>query len=251
MIGLERFEPSQSLSPFIEHYWAVTWEHQPRILRETVPHPSVHMVFEPGNSQIHGIYQKRFSRWIEGNGRVLGVKFRPAGFRPFYQMDVRTLTNKIIYPTDIFGQSIVQLEAEIHQLKSSEAAFDRIDGFLAQVGPQVTEEVELANKIVQRISSEREIKRVESIAEEFGMGLRRLQRLFLGHIGVSPKWVIQRFRLIEATERMRNAAEQIDFAILALELGYSDQSHLIRDFKIMVGMTPAKYRESHEENGSN
>ena len=208
------------------------------------------MVFEPGKSQIHGIYQKRFSRWIEGNGRVLGVKFRPAGFRPFYQKDVGTLTNKIVQPNVIFGQSIDQLELEINEMKSSETAFDRIDGFLAQRRPQVTEEVNLANQIVQRISSDREMTRVESIAGEYGMGLRKLQRLFLGHVGVSPKWVIQRFRLIEAAERMRNTADQIDFAILALELGYSDQSHLIRDFKIMVGMTPAKYRESLEKNCS-
>ncbi len=43
---------------------------------------------------------------------------------------------------------------------------------------------------------------------------------------------------------MRGVAVLLDFTSLALELGYSDQSHFIRDFKVMVGMTPAKYFES-------
>ncbi len=244
MFGLERFEPSQSLSPFIEHYWAVIWDHQPRVLRETVPHPSVHLVFEPSQSQLHGIHLKRFSRWIEGSGRVLGVKFRPGGFRPFYQKDVRFLTNTIVSPLAVFGPAIAQLETIIADMSSADAAFDRIDSFLTQIGPNATEELELANRIVQVISTNRSITRVEMISENFGIGLRTLQRLFLGYVGVSPKWVIQRFRLIEAAERMRDTSQQMDFAMLALELGYSDQSHLIRDFKVMVGMTPAQYRRS-------
>ena len=33
----------------------------------------------------------------------------------------------------------------------------------------------------------------------------------------------------------------MDQASLAFEIGYSDQAHFIRDFKAMVGTTPAAY----------
>ncbi len=93
--------------------------------------------------------------------------------------------------------------------------------------------------------------RVETVAEQFGLGIRKLQRLFLNYVGVSPKWVIQRYRLIEAAERMREATTNLlDFAKLAVDLGYADQSHLIRDFKVLVGMTPAKYGESLRQRGT-
>lgn len=244
MMGLERFEASPTLRPFVEHYWSVTWEHQPRTLRETVPHPSVHLVVEPGESKVHGIHLKRFSRWIEGSGRVLGVKFRPSGFRSFCHQDVRILTNRIVCPDTLFGTAFRQLEEEVVQLSSAESAFLRIDTFLESLQPQATPEMEVADRIVQAIATDPTLTRIESVAERFGMGIRKLQRLFLSYIGVSPKWVVQRFRLIEAAERLRCANASCDFASLALELGYSDQSHLIRDFKIMVGMTPAKYSES-------
>ena len=75
---------------------------------------------------------------------------------------------------------------------------------------------------------------------EFGVGVRTLQRLFDETVGVSPKWVIQRYRLHEAAARMA-AAAAIDWADIALELGYADQAHFIRDFRKLVGRSPADY----------
>jgi AraC-like DNA-binding protein len=81
------------------------------------------------------------------------------------------------------------------------------------------------------------------LTREFGLGLRKLQRLFDDYVGVSPKWVIQRYRLHEAAERIA-AGRVADFADLALELGYADQAHFNRDFKKLVGRSPAEYARS-------
>jgi AraC-like DNA-binding protein len=72
---------------------------------------------------------------------------------------------------------------------------------------------------------------------------RTLQRLFATYVGVSPKWVIQRYRLHEAAEQLA-ADPSINQASLAAELGYSDQAHFVRDFKRIVGMTPAAYAKN-------
>jgi AraC-like DNA-binding protein len=58
----------------------------------------------------------------------------------------------------------------------------------------------------------------------------------------SPKWVIQRYRLHEAAERLDTAAT--DLSTLAHELGYADQAHFARDFKAAVGRPPASYLRS-------
>jgi AraC-like DNA-binding protein len=42
---------------------------------------------------------------------------------------------------------------------------------------------------------------VDQPATEFGVGVRRLQRLFRDHVGAGPKWVIRRYRLHEAAAR--------------------------------------------------
>jgi AraC-like DNA-binding protein len=78
------------------------------------------------------------------------------------------------------------------------------------------------------------------VARRFGLGPRSLQRLFREHVGVSPKWVIKRFRLHEALEQV-SAGADVDWTQLALDLGYFDQAHFIRDFKAIVGEPPTGY----------
>jgi AraC-like DNA-binding protein len=67
-----------------------------------------------------------------------------------------------------------------------------------------------------------------------------LQRWFNEYVGVGPKWVINRYRLHEAIERLAGDLP-VDWTQLALELGYFDQAHFIRDFKALVGVPPAAY----------
>jgi AraC-like DNA-binding protein len=70
---------------------------------------------------------------------------------------------------------------------------------------------------------------------------RRLERIFREYVGVSPKWVIQRYRMHEAAEQIAEGRAG-DMGDLALRLGYFDQAHFIRDFKAIVGRPPGQYR---------
>jgi AraC-like DNA-binding protein len=69
--------------------------------------------------------------------------------------------------------------------------------------------------------------------------LRELQRWFRDAVGVSPKWVIQRYRLHEALSALERGDATV--AQLAAELGYADQAHFARDFKRLVGISPSRY----------
>jgi AraC-like DNA-binding protein len=90
------------------------------------------------------------------------------------------------------------------------------------------------------VAGDREILKVEDLVDRYAMNQRTLQRLFAKYVGVSPKWVIQRYRLHEAAEQLASGAA-ISQSALALDLGYTDQAHFAHDFKTVVGMSPAAY----------
>jgi transcriptional regulator GlxA family with amidase domain len=94
--------------------------------------------------------------------------------------------------------------------------------------------------MVERISTDQALRRVASLAEVLRLPERRLQRLFAEYVGVSPKWVMRRARLLEAAHRA-DAGDVVDWAALALDLGYADQAHLTRDFTATLGVPPARY----------
>ncbi len=115
-----------------------------------------------------------------------------------------------------------------------------IEHFLRERLPAPDPTVALIDTIVAEIFARREIQRVEDLAAGFGYSARSLQRLFSDYFGVSPKWVLRRYRLQEAADRLSEGRAR-SLEALALELGYFDQAHFNRDFKSLVGRTPAEY----------
>ena len=238
-----RFLPDPALAPFVEHLWTVAWDlrGQAPITRETLPHPSVHLVFEEGRSGLAGPSTRRFSRTLEGRGRALGVKFLPGGFRPFWTSPVSDLADRVLGMGEAFGAEGLALEAAILACGNDEdSAVAKAEAFLLARLPQLDPGSLLARGIAARIQEDPNLLRAEAVAETAGLSLRALQRLFREQVGVSPKWVIQRYRLHEAMARLESG-EGLDLARLALELGYADQAHFNRDFKAMLGCAPGAY----------
>ena len=247
--AVTRFWPTDDLAPFVEHYWIVRWDLAEPQIAETLPYPSVHMVLEDGRSEVVGVMRGKFSRIIEGRGRVVATKFRPGGFRPFVDRSVATFTDRRWPLPSVFGPGVEAFGAEVLSHDDDIEAVNRIESFLRSFGPAAGAALSLAGQITARIADDRAITRVDQIAEDFAMSARQMERLFRDYVGVTPKWVIQRYRLIEGAERIATG-DVADFASLALDLGYADQAHFIRDFKKIVGRAPARFVRERQASGS-
>jgi len=239
--GYWRYHPSPELAPYIEHHWTVEWDLAGPVLRETLPYPCANLVLEPGRAELAGVQTKKFSRTLSGRGRVLGTKFRAGGLRAFIDAPVSGFTDRVLPLDEVFGPAARDLDSRALIHEDHHAAIAVLEGFLLGLGPSHDPDIGLAGEVVARIAEDRELKSVEELAATFDVSKRRLQRLFVDYVGTSPKWVIRRYRLQEAAEVMA-AAETIDWPQLAADLGYADQAHFIREFKRLVGKTPADYR---------
>src|SRR5262245_32736913 len=103
-----RYHPSPDLAAFVEHYWIVEWDLRglPPVSIATLPHPSVHVIFEQGvGGRVAGVARGRFSRELAGAGGVVAAKFKPGGFRPFLDRDVASLTGRTPPVADVFGEA--------------------------------------------------------------------------------------------------------------------------------------------------
>jgi AraC-like DNA-binding protein len=239
----ERYHPSADLDPYVEHYWVVEWDlrGQEPERAETLPHPSAHMVFErDGGSRIRGAARAKFSRILDGKGGVFAVKFRPAGFYPFVGIPVSRFSDRTVTLHEAFGAEGDHLDSAVLAKSDDLDRIDIVESFLRARRTVSDENASLLTEIVYAVAKEREILKVEDLVERYGLNKRTLQRLFARYVGVSPKWVIQRYRLHEAAEQLATG-EPISQAELALSLGYSDQAHFVRDFKAIVGISPAAY----------
>jgi AraC-like DNA-binding protein len=237
---LDRFAPAGDLAGLVERHWLVSWELPAgRTASVTLlPHPCVNLVLDAGVLTVAGVGRQRFTYVYRGAGRVFGTKFRPGAFLPFLGAPVSGLTDSVLPATALWGPGAAALAASM--TGPAETLVDRVEGFLRGRWPAPDPNVELVGRIVADLLHDRTITRVDDVVARFGIPPRRLQRLFSRYVGVSPKWVLRRYRLHEAAARL---AEEHDrpWAEVAAELGYFDQSHFIRDFTAAIGMTPVAY----------
>lgn len=225
--------PSPELARYVRRYWVVSWDYREPYRQKIVPYPHVHLTFRPGGAAVQGVSSGYQIKVLEGRDGVFGVEFRPGCFRPFLRAPVSTITDRSIDAEAVFGRDL-----------PDPPEVETVERFLLAHLPEPDPRADEAADAVARIAAGPALTRVDVLADELGMSVRQLQRLFAEYVGIGPKWVIRRYRLHEVTERLANGIE-IDWASLAAELGYADQAHFTKDFTAMFGETPTWYAKRY------
>jgi AraC-like DNA-binding protein len=242
---LTRHAPAPEVAERIERHWIVRWDLRGRspFTQDVLPHPCVNLVFENGEGRIFGVVRHKFSRRLEGAGMAVGTKFRPGAFAVFVDIPMSRLVGRSVPIAEAFGSDGARLQREVAGQEDEAGQVAVVEGFVADRLPADDPGFELVGEIVADMLSAPLGARVEEVAARHGLSARTLQRLFRRYIGLGPKWVLQRYRLHEAAERMA-AGEGDDLTRLALELGYFDLPHFTTHFRRAVGRSPAAFLEA-------
>jgi len=242
---LTRYPPPDDLAPFVDYYWVVRWDlrGQPSHEQAILPHPNVNLAFEATGAAVFVIDTKIFTRRLSGEGKGLGIRFRPGGFRPFFAQPIYTLNDRVVPARRIFGPAADQACALVMAESADDAAMTEAAAALLR-GARPAEDPVAGQvaELMALITRDQGLYRVAQLAEVSGLTERRLQRMFADYVGVSPKWVMRRARLHEAALRAEaGGSAAVNWAALAAELGYADQAHLTRDFTATIGVPPTRY----------
>lgn len=204
-------------------------------------HPAVHLVFEPHGAAVFGVHRRRYDRRLSGNGWAVGTKFLPGGFASFAERPICELTDAVAPLGELFGPDGDRLAREAAREADPGVKLGLVHDFLRA---RLPDRIDPGVRLVQAVVSDMRIAEpgvtVEEIAARHHVSRRTLQRLFRRYVGVGPKWVLQRYRLHEAIEQLPRRGGT-DWTRFALELGYYDHAHFIRDFRAVVGRSPSRY----------
>ncbi|WAZ23308.1 helix-turn-helix domain-containing protein [Streptomyces cinnabarinus] len=249
-VRFRRHRPAEPLGRYVEWYWLIDWDLPEPYASQIVPHPAVNLTFQwdedegPPYGELTGVTLGLYTRKLSGRGRVCGVKFRPGGFRPYAPGDpVSRWTDRALPAEEVFPRATGEAARTIVTPVDDRDRVAALDAFLLALAPAPDPQADLAMELVRRIRADRALRRVGDFADAEGLSTRALQRLFSAYVGVSPKWVLLRYRIQEALDHAGTRPD-LDWAALANELGYADQAHLIRDFTATVGVPPTAYAQA-------
>jgi AraC-like DNA-binding protein len=237
---VERIRAAPEVAEYVDYFWLVRWHVQEPYRQQVVPQPRVHVVAQDDRIMVHGVSREPFFRTLRGEGHALGAAFHAGGFRPLLQRSVGSVSGTVRPAQDVLGVDDRATASQILAATESAPMMRTFVDFLLTTGPRPDPTAREVTGLVAEAERRTDMVRAEQLARHAGMSLRSLQRLFTEYVGVGPKWVIQRFRILDAAAAA-HAGGSTDWAALAAELGFSDQAHLTRAFTRVVGTPPATY----------
>jgi hypothetical protein len=101
-------EPSPVLEDLVDYHWIVEWSvpaGEERV-QPVVSHPSIHLTVESDRATVTGVVTRCFRRVLVGSGRVVGVRFRSAGFAAFWPHPASELTDGALPAAEVLGAEV-------------------------------------------------------------------------------------------------------------------------------------------------
>ncbi|MGO3328604.1 helix-turn-helix domain-containing protein [Gordonia sp. (in: high G+C Gram-positive bacteria)] len=262
VVEFDRYPPPPELEGLVEWFWSVRWDlpagesHRQPVLATPAVNVSVGTAPPPGDApqpgpyplaaKFNGVTTALTVRTLSGTGWNVAAKSTTGGFGAWID-DVQAVNDTHVELTDVLA-----VEARLALAVADRSwGSDRVkligDELIRLLDGRPQSRIDRAREvslIAAAAEQDRTIGTVRQLANLGGVTSRTLQRMFTSCAGVSPTWVIRRFRLIDAAERVRDGRAP-DWADLAADLGYADQAHLSRDFTATIGMSPGAYASAN------
>lgn len=182
---------------------------------------------------------------LEEGTKILVVVFQPYGLHILTKIPNNEIKDDIIEAESIFGEHIKILEEMLLHSSDRGKLIDRVNQHFTGYFLKKKRTIDLIiPEIVNKIITTQGNLSIQDIKEEFAIHERKLQRLFSEQVGLSPKKFIQIARLHAFIGHLKSRSRNEHITDSVYKTGYYDQSHLIRNFKSITGMTPSQYMYS-------
>lgn len=260
-VDYQTFEPCSDLAMLIKCYWVLESSIDEIMEKQTVvPDGCMEMIFHYGDKyrQYIGdgksiiqprcfvIGQLTRPLEIEPTGRtgIFSVRFHPNGFLPFADISIKEMENTAVPLEKLFGRDGRDIEEKIFEAHSVKERIDLIETFLLKKLNRLETIDNIVRTTVGTIMTGNGQLSIEEISKQTKIHRRQLERKFSLAIGLSPKQLSKIIRLQIALKIMLTG-EVKDLTSLAYGNDFYDQSHFIKDFRDLVGMTPKDFYGGH------
>jgi AraC-like DNA-binding protein len=248
------FKPTENLRKYIYCYWATPLPTD--ILTNQIIIPKEEIVIPDGcidlllrtdkggkwcRSVLVGTMSRGSLVNMEYNSiQTFGIRFYPGGLQAFMNESSHEFTDRMEL-VDRIGQGVfIRFTEEISNIQG---IYNKIrfanQYFTLNMKQSIPWEDKFQN-MIYNIYKSKEIIQVKDIAQREVISEKQVTRIFNNRVGVSAKTFMKIIRFQNAIKiiNTRKIAKLVD---IALEEGYYDQSHFIRDFYEFTGINPSEY----------
>jgi AraC-like DNA-binding protein len=191
-------------------------------------------------------------RWLIAESErtnLIAVRLKPLGARLLFGGCAAELGDRVIPLDTVIGPAASALRQRLLDSPSLEDRFRVLERFVLErvlAAPPVPRWIGHAVATIERSHGR---TRIAALGQTLGVSERHLERRFREQVGLGPKRYARLLRFAGVIDRLRRV-ETMPWTEVALELGYYDQSHLIRDFRTFAGASPEEFLRRRAPDGT-
>lgn len=170
---------------------------------------------------------------------LIALRLKPERSARLFAIDPRDYRNQVPSPPP--KKLIARLEQTRRTIETAQAdvVANALCADLLAIAAAGNADATPAERAAQRIRVKNGRLAIRSLARELEIGERCLRRRFRDLIGCGPKSYARYARLTAATVAA-DSQPAPDWAGIASDAGFNDQSHMIGEFVQLVGLSPAR-----------
>ncbi|HEX7186521.1 MAG TPA: helix-turn-helix transcriptional regulator [Thermoanaerobaculia bacterium] len=256
--------PAPPLRDFIDRFWLCS-DAPPHRRERILPSGTIELVinlrddeiriYDPSHPDrctrfsgavISGAYSGFFVIDPLQHASILGVHFRPGGAFPFLGAPADELADTHIDLATLWGRPAGELRERLCAAATPAERFSLLEEALIARLRRPAEHHGAIPVALDAFEPKGAEVRVRDVAGRVGLSQRRFIQVFAAEVGMTPK-LYSRVRRFQRARALAEKAAVPDWARVAVDCGYFDQSHLIRDFLAFSGLSPADYLRRRSE----
>jgi AraC-like DNA-binding protein len=249
MLHLRR-APNPLLAAHVMELWHVE-DAPPRMAERFLPAGTLGLVVHLDDNEVrirHGSHEQRYTGAVVSgayrsaigietrpHASRIAVTFRPGAARPFLGVPPGELADSHVDLSSLWGPCVREIRERLCDAATPSLRLEILEHTLLQRLAQAR----AGHPAVPRAIAALEGGRVQvgEVASELGLSHRRLVDVFTAEVGIGPKAFARVARFRRTLARARREREP-DWSTLARTSGYYDQSHLVREFNAIAGVSP-------------
>lgn len=198
-------------------------------------------------SVINGQYAMVTNRYVGRDFMVFQIQFQPGALFRLTGIPAKELTNSFVDAEAVFGPCVRLVNERLCNTRHYLDMIPVVEEFLLQLveSSRITKlrPIDRIGKLLLELPEPALLDRMAGIA---CLSQRQFYRMFVEREGVSPKMFARIARFGNAM-KLKNRQPDLDWLSVAIQLGYYDYQHLVRDFKEFTGMTPNAFLQKENQ----
>ena len=253
------YKPKPPLSKFVDCFWLYQGNEAPHKIERILPTGTFELAINLRQNELSFYNTERPENCCRFSGAVvsgahgrgfvpdaaeeifiIGVHFKPGGAFPFLGLPAGDLADTHVDLETLWGPSAHRLRERLCEAKTSDERFQWLEEALSRRLCQHVEKHYAVSAALEIFGKNQAGPRVRETAKYLGLSQRRFIQVFKAEVGMTPK-LFSRIQRFQRTRTFIQEDPSPNWTALALDVGYFDQSHLIREFLEFSGLSPTDY----------